>query len=208
MINVVIYDNNDKFINTFSKMVTWFLKREGFNPNIIIVKNHEEFKKTLTLDNQIYILSNIDYNNILKEINNLNKGIPILIINELCKKEFFNFLSGNTNYKSNNKQCSNIKTIQFKDKNTYYSLNLDKILYIVTDKNNRQTIIKYENNTYKVSKPLVDVVNMVDSRFIRTHRCCYINKDRLEYMDLTNNIIKFDNNITIPYLSRRFKKYF
>ena len=50
MINVVIYDNNDKFINTFSKMVTWFLKREGFNPNIIIVKNHEEFKKTLTLN--------------------------------------------------------------------------------------------------------------------------------------------------------------
>ena len=103
---------------------------------------------------------------------------------------------------------SNTKSIQFKDKNTYYSLNLDKIVYIVTDKNNRQTIIKYENNIYKISKSLTEIIDMLDSRFIRTHRCCYINKDRLEYIDLTNNIIKFDNGITIPYLSRRFKKYF
>ena len=101
---------------------------------------------------------------------------------------------------------SKSKTIQFKDKNTYYSLNLDKILYITTDTNNRHTIIKYENNTYKISKSLTEIIDMLDSRFIRTHRSCYINKNRLEYIDLTNNIIKFDNNTSIEYLSRRFKR--
>lgn len=207
MINVVIYDNNKKFINTFSKIITWFLKGEGLDSNTIIAKTYEEFKNTLTLTNQIYVLG-ITNDDILNEINKLNKGIPILIMNDMCKKGFFDFLSGSTSYISNKKEYPNIKTIQFKDKNTYYSLNLDKILYVTTDTNNRQTIIKYENNTYKISKPLIEIIDMLDSRFIRTHRSCYINKDRLEYMDLTNNIIKFDNNVTIPYLSRRFKKHF
>ena len=136
----------------------------------------------------------------------MNKAIPILIMNDNCKKEFFNFLSGST-YLKTNKNIDCPKSIQFKDKNTYYSLNLDKILYVTTDTNSRQTIIKYENNTYKISKSLIEIIDMLDSRFIRTHRSCYINKNRLEYIDLTNNIIKFDNNTSIEYLSRRFKKY-
>ena len=73
----------------------------------------------------------------------------------------------------------------------------------MSDTNKRQTIIKYENNI-----SLTEIIEMLDSRFIRTHRSCYINKNRLEYMDLTNNIIKFDNNTSIEYLSRRFKRDF
>ena len=212
MINVVICDNNKKFTNIFSKVITWFFRSEGLETNIIIVNNYNnDFEKTLELSNQIYILGLNDKSNglenITNKINNKNKAIPILIMNDKCKKEFFNFLSGNTNLKNDkNTEFSKSKTIQFKDKNTYYSLNLDKILYVTTDTNNRQTIIKYEDHIYKVSKSLNDIIDMLDSRFIRTHRSCYINKNRLEYMDLTNNIIKFDNNTSIEYLSRRFKK--
>ena len=149
MINVVICDDNKKFINTFSKVITWLFKSEGLETNIIIVNDYgDDFKKTLDLNNQIYILGknyeNNSFKNIANIINNKNKAIPILIINDNCKKEFFNFLNGSINLKSNNNiEYPKSKTIQFKDKNTYYSLNLDKILYITTDTNNRQTIIKY-----------------------------------------------------------------
>lgn len=208
MINVVICDNDEKFINTFSKVVTWFLKSEGLETNIIVINNYnKDFEETLNLNNLMYFLCLPNSDKIISKINDKNKGIPIILLDDKCKKSFFNFLNGNTSLKSSEKEnFSKSKTIELKDKNTYYSLNLDKILYITTDTNKRQTIIKYENNTYKISKSLTEIVDMLDSRFIQTHRSCYINKNRLEYMDLTNNIIKFDNNTSIEHLSRRFKK--
>ena len=95
----------------------------------------------------------------------------------------------------------------------YFEISYDNVIYdfIYNSKYQKEKklikeIKKYEDNSYKISKPLNEIIDMLDSRFIRTHRSCYINKNRLEYMDLTNNIIKFDNNTSIEYLSRRFKK--
>ena len=51
MINVIICDDNTKFINTFSKVITWFFKSEGLDTNIIIVNDYgENFKNTLDLN--------------------------------------------------------------------------------------------------------------------------------------------------------------
>ena len=104
MINVVICDDNEKFSNTFSKVITWFLKGEGFYVNVTIISNYEkDFDKTLELNNQIYILG-INNENIVKKIKDLNMAIPILIMNDKCKKKFFDFLSGSTNLKDDGKK--------------------------------------------------------------------------------------------------------
>jgi len=97
---------------------------------------------------------------------------------------------------------------------------IGKIIYItraysIIDKNGKNKNV-FNKIPYRVNRKVKNIANqgyqlnsvlsMLDDRFIRTHRSCYINKNRLEYMDLTNNIIKFDNNTSIEHLSRRFKK--
>lgn len=211
MINIIICDNNEIFSNTLSKMVAWFFKNEGLNTNIIFIKEYDKkFEETLTLNNQIYILGFEDeknsYESITKKIKNMDRAIPILILNNKCKQSFFNFLSGTTHLKNIYRKSDSTNKVKFKDKNTYYSLNINKILYITTNPNKRQTIIQYENTQYQISKSLTEVISMLNDDFIQTHRSCYINKKRLEYMDLTNNIIKFDNNTFIENLSRKFKR--
>ena len=51
-----------------------------------------------------------------------------------------------------------------------------------------------------------EIINMLDERFIQTHRACYINNDRLRKVDKTNKIITFDNGETIDLLSDKYKK--
>ncbi len=212
MINIIICSEDKNFSNTFSSFISSFFKYEGINSNIIVITKYgTDFKNTFKLSNQIYILNHEDKDNsfdsISKQILSTNKDASILIITDKTKNKFFNFLKGSTKF-HNNVNLNNNKTINFKDKNTYYSLVLDKILYVTTDTNHRQTVIQYENKIYKISKHLNIFMELLDDRFIQTHRSCYINKNRLEYMDLTNNTIKFDNNISINYLSRNFKKKF
>ena len=47
---------------------------------------------------------------------------------------------------------------------------------------------------------------MLDSRFIQTHRACYINSDRKVKIDKTKKLISFDNGETIDLLSDTYKK--
>ena len=117
MINVVICDNDERFINTFSKVITWFLKSEELETNIIVVSDYnEKFNDTLSLNNQMYFLCLPNSYEIINKINNKNKDIPVILLNDKCKKSFFNFLSGNTSLKSNDKDnFSNNKTIVLKE---------------------------------------------------------------------------------------------
>ena len=48
--------------------------------------------------------------------------------------------------------------------------------------------------------------NMLDNRFILTHRSCYINDDRKVSVDKTNKIILFDNSEKIDLLSDKYRK--
>ena len=46
----------------------------------------------------------------------------------------------------------------------------------------------------------------LDDRFYKTHRACIVNLDKIKKVDFKNEIIYFDNNLKIDYLSRNYKK--
>ena len=92
------------------------------------------------------------------------------------------------------------------DRNILYTIKLNDILYITTDSFERKTIIKTDYSEFKVNKTLSEIVNMLDDRFIQTHRACYINSDRKVMIDKNTKTITFDNNETISLLSDKFKK--
>lgn len=97
-------------------------------------------------------------------------------------------------------------TIRFSDRNIVYTININDILYITKDSFERKTIIKTDYTEFKVNKTLIELIEMLDDRFIQTHRACYVNSDRKVKVDRGNKIITFDNGETIDLLSDKYKK--
>ena len=96
--------------------------------------------------------------------------------------------------------------IRISDRNVTYTFNLNDIIYVTKESFERKTLIKTDYGEFKVNKSLNDVVKLLDSRFIQTHRACYINSDRKIMVDKSNRIITFDDGSTINLLSEKFKK--
>ena len=97
------------------------------------------------------------------------------------------------------------KFLEIKDKKAYYRLSLDSILYITRDSVERKTIIYTDNNKHVINKPLKDIEVDLDDRFLKTHRACIINKNRLAEINYKEKQIIFDNGTKIDYLSKKYK---
>ena len=80
------------------------------------------------------------------------------------------------------------------------------ILYITTDTQARKTLIVTDYTTFKVNKSLVEMESLLNDRFMKTHRACIVNKDRVIYIDMKSRCICFDNQTEIDLLSREYKK--
>ena len=95
--------------------------------------------------------------------------------------------------------------LEIKDKKAYYRLSLDSILYITRDSVERKTIIYTDNNKHTINKPLKEIEIDLDDRFVKTHRACVINKNRLVELNYKEKQIVFDNGTKIDYLSKKYK---
>ena len=95
--------------------------------------------------------------------------------------------------------------LEIKDKKAYYRLSLDSIIYIMRDSVERKTIIYTENNVHPINKSLKEIEKELDDRFIKTHRSCIINKNRMAEVNYKERKIIFDNGIKIDLLSKKYK---
>ena len=98
------------------------------------------------------------------------------------------------------------KTIRFKDKGVVYTLVLDDILYVAKDSGSRKCIIKTDYTDFKINKNFSEMADMVSNMFIKTHRSCLVNRDRVRMINKKNNTITFDNGIVIDLLSNNYRK--
>ncbi|MBQ2947081.1 MAG: LytTR family transcriptional regulator DNA-binding domain-containing protein [Bacilli bacterium] len=156
------------------------IRRKDIDSVIIFLTAHEELGN-IVLKNDLLFLSFINkFDNFENRlINSLEKSLDLL-----------------------NKK----NTIRFTDRNVLYTININDILYLTKDSFERKTIIKTDYTEFKVSKPLIEMIEMLDDRFVQTHRACYINSDRKVMVDKSNKIITFDNGETIDLLSDKYRK--
>ena len=96
--------------------------------------------------------------------------------------------------------------IKFIDRNVVYTINVDDILYLTKESFERKTIIKTDYTEFKVNKTLAELVEILDQKFILTHRSCYVNNDRKVKIDRAKRLIMFDNGENIDLLSDKYKK--
>lgn len=147
---------------------------------IIFITGHEELGLTL-LKNEIMFLSFINKfdNYEARLISSINKGIRML-------------------------QRKNI--LRFEERGTIYTIAMDDILYITRDSFERKCIIKTGYASIKTYKPLSDLLSLLDDRFIRTHRACIVNSERVAKIDKIKKVILLDDGSTINLLSKTYKK--
>ena len=87
-----------------------------------------------------------------------------------------------------------------------YVVYMDDILFVERDTIDRKCIIRTSTCKIPVSKNLNEMYEILNNHFYQTHRSCIVNTANIVNVDWKNNIIYFDNNISIDLLSRSKKK--
>lgn len=80
------------------------------------------------------------------------------------------------------------------------------ITYITRDKEERKVLIHTDKQVYKVNMNLADIINLLDSRFVQTHRSCITNRQRVHEWNWPKSYFILDNGQKIDYLSKKYKK--
>ncbi len=107
-------------------------------------------------------------------------------------------------YRKDDNKCLKI-TNKYIDLQLYQS----SILYIFRDKKERKSIIHTNIGTdFEVNYSLIDLLNMLDKRFIQTHKSCIVNKDHIIKKNFHEGYFTLDNNEEIYYLSKNYKDNF
>ncbi len=230
MINFIVVDDNKKFLDIMFDIITKTMMSNKFSYKThCFVEYDSSFYDIMnsTLSNKIYILDietreasgidvarkirkhDIDSIIIFATVHN-EAGLVLLkddlmFLNFICKFDDFENKLAN----SINKALEFIHhkvNIKFQDRGTIYTIPLSDILYITKESNDRKCIIKTVNNEFKVNLTLKEVIELCDNKLIQTHRSCFVNMDRVRMIDKRENVIIFDNGLSIDMLSSTYKK--
>lgn len=230
MINFIVVDDNKKFLDMMCEIITKSMMKNKFNYKThSFIEYDSDFYDIMNsnLSNKIYILDietreasgidvarkirkhDIDSIIIFATVHN-EAGLILLkddlmFLNFICKfDDFENKLSN-----SINKALEFIHHkiyIRFEDRGTIYTIPLNDILYVTKESNDRKSIIKTYSSEFKVNLSLKDIVEICDNRLVQTHRSCFVNMESVRVIDKHDNVIFFDNGLSIDMLSSTYKK--
>jgi len=230
MINFIVVDDNNKFLDMMLEVITKVMMKNRF-----VYKTHsfneydERFINVMNspMPNKIYIMdietrnssgidmarkirkNDVDSIIIFATVHN-EAGLVLLkddlmFLTFLCKFDDFE----NKLYRSINKALEfiNHKTfIRFNDRGVLYTIPIKDVLYVTKESTDRKCIIKTSSTEYKVNLTLKEVISLCEDNLVQTHRSCFVNKDRVRVVNKKNNIIEFDNGEVIDLLSSMYKK--
>lgn len=230
MVNIIICDDNNNDRKRIVTITKNFTNKNKIECNIYVFNDYnEEFNKIMksNIPFKIYILdietpskSGID---IAREIRNKDVDSSIIFLtghdelgNTVLKNNLL-FLSFINKYDDMENRINDSlkraldslkyrKILRIVEKSCIYTIDINDILYISKDSYERKTIIKTDYAEIKVGKPLNEIINMLDGRFVQTHRICFINNDRKVKIDKSSKTILFDTGDIIDLLSDKYKK--
>jgi len=230
MINIIICDDNSKDRKKVVDIVSNFMNRkkleykdyvfDDYNNKFNSILNSKLPSKIYLLDIETPSASGIDISRKIRK-NDVDSLIifftgheelgSVVLKNDLMFLSFINKFDDLENRLNNslNKSLELLKTkraIKIDDRGTTYVIELKDILYITKDSYERRTVIKTDYSEIKVNQSMQEIIDMLDDRFIQSHRACYINDDRKVKVDRIEKIITFDNGESINLLSDKYKK--
>lgn len=230
MINFILCDDNDYVRELNERMISRVAMPYDFNYTINSFDRYNIKLKNLIntpSDIKIYILDlelpNKSGLDIAKEIRKVDWDSIIIILTSHDELELsilkqrlliLDFISKFDNYEKRIEEVINMviekidtkKIISFKSQKELHYVKLDNVMYVFKDNETDKTTIVTVDGEYPVRDPLSSIADKLDSRFYQTHRACYVNLDKIESVDFKNSIVYFNNDTSIAYLSRNYKK--
>ncbi len=230
MINFIVCDDIDIYVKDICNIIDKVMitndveykiyKFNDYNNDFMNILNKDLSFKIYILDIETPTRTGIEVARIIRD-NDIESMMIFLTayfdkyLKELIKSRFMflDIIDKGDNYQSNLESTikyalSNINKkniIRFKDKNILYTIETKDIIYIIRNKD-RKCLIKTSYNIITVNKTLVELYEMLDDRFIYSHRSAIVNKDRIRIYDKKNKLILFDDGSNINLVSTKFNK--
>ena len=234
MINLVVYGDENKFMDIFIKNIETslfnyeikykvYMYSEYNDEMDIIVENRN--KKIFIVDKDYYnfkvdIISRIreyDKNSIIiifskDNIDLLDSKMVFLdfMLNDYYKNKFM-LLNNNKieldNYTNDNELNVEYKIFTFTYKRVVYRIPFSDITYIEKESNVKRCIIHTIcKKDYYIIRTLDGILIELDNNFKRTHQSCIVNLNNIKKMNLGNNIIIFKNGDKTDLITNKAKK--
>ena len=230
MINFIICDDDTKVLNQVQEVIAKFMMKNEHEYKTFVFQDYDaSFMKMINTKMQckIYILdietptrSGIDIARIIRE-----KDVDSMIIfitgheelgstilkNDLMFLSFINKFDDCEkrlveSIKKALKMFHKKNNLKFKEGNTVYTISMDDILYITIDSVERKCIIKTEHYEFKTNKTIKYFEELLDDKFIKTHRACIVNKDRIAKINKSKKEIVLENGEKIHLVSQKMIK--
>ena len=98
------------------------------------------------------------------------------------------------------------KMLKINNRNIDLEIYLKNILYITRDKEDRKLVIYTKSIEFKIISTLNDILEKLDNRFVRTHRCCLANSDHIMEYNYKDGYFVLDTGMKVDLLSRKYRK--
>lgn len=230
--NFIIYEDENKYIEKYKKIIYKLLGPLDLDYKIIEIKEYNENSKEIinnTEGSKIYILdievagkNGLDLARKIRKTGDWNSPIIIVTSHEEFKNVGYTAKILMLNFISKCKELENqlIETLKvaleinlsnkslcYTNKGETYRIPYKDILYIEKSLNDNICNIITKNNNYFIRKTIIELEKILsdDIAFIKTHRSCIVNIRNITSVDFEKNTIFFENN-KINLISRTQKR--
>ena len=194
--NVMVRNDTSYKINTF----------DSFDSNFFELVNNKNINKVYILDIEIKDKSGIDVARKIRK-NDLESIIIFVskydLKNYVVSQELLCLVYVNKYDDLTNKLASAIKTslrkinkkqiLNYTFKGIQYHILLDSILYIMKEKNSKNSLIYTSNNIFKINMNINEILNLLNVNFKLYYRSYIINNERVVSFDKKSKTITFDD---------------
>lgn len=230
MINFIVCDDDKYTLKKVENLIDRAMINNKLDYKTILFEDYNaKFMKVINepLPNKVYILdiqtpsrSGIDIARNIR-VNDIDSVIIFLTSHEelgltILKNElmFLSFINKYDDYE--NRMIKSIKkalemlkvknNVRFEESGIIYTIAINDVLYITRDSIERKSIIKTVYSEIIVNKSLIELKEFLGDSFIKTHKACYVNIDRVVAIDKPKRIIRFNTGNEIDLLSVKYRK--
>ncbi len=99
------------------------------------------------------------------------------------------------------------KLLKLTGRNVNVEIYMKNILYITRDKEDRKVVIHTENEVeFKIGMTLTEILNMLDNRFVQTHKSCIVNKEKVVKLNYSQGYFVLETGEKVDMLSKKYRK--
>ncbi len=229
--NFILYEDEEKYISFHEKIIIKLMGQSKIDYKIHKIKEFTDAtleyiekingKKIYILDVEVPGLNGIDLARKIRKNGDWSSPIIVVTSHEEFKVVGFTGKILMLDFINKNKKLeqeltdalkvaleitSSKPSFNFSYKGDYFSLPYDDIVYFEKSLNDNSSIIVCENREYTVRKTISDLEKELENtNFIKTHRSCIVNANKIIKINYDSGIIYFKEN-KIDLLSRGNKK--